>query len=74
MTPAPAIDQIPAEHRLYRIADAARAIGQSRAKLYQLINAGRLYVVHEGRTALVPGTAIADYIADLKREAGVSAR
>jgi excisionase family DNA binding protein len=70
-TTSPA-DHIPAEHRLYRIDDVAAALSFSRAMVYQLINSGRLHTVHEGRAVRIPGTAVADYINRLKREAGVA--
>jgi excisionase family DNA binding protein len=40
----------------------------SRTVIYEQIRAGRLRTVRQGRTRLVPATAIADYIALLEHE------
>ncbi|WP_188188918.1 helix-turn-helix domain-containing protein [Nonomuraea sp. SYSU D8015] len=58
------------EVRLYRVTDAVALLGQSRSAVYELIRSGRLRTVKEGRTRLVPSTAIQEYIALLEREAG----
>ncbi|WP_228927606.1 helix-turn-helix domain-containing protein [Streptomyces sp. DH7] len=55
---------------LYRVPDAVRVLGLSRSVVYDLIRAGRLRTVKEGRTRLVPASAITDYVALLEREAG----
>ncbi|MGW3352116.1 helix-turn-helix domain-containing protein [Nonomuraea rubra] len=55
--------------RLYRVQDAMTLLGQSRSSIYELIRSGRLRTVKEGRTRLVPSTAIREYIALLEREA-----
>ncbi|MFH8375243.1 helix-turn-helix domain-containing protein [Streptomyces cyaneofuscatus] len=55
---------------LYRVPDAVRVLGLSRSVVYDLIRVGRLRTVKEGRTRLVPASAIADYVALLEREAG----
>ncbi|MFE0696606.1 helix-turn-helix domain-containing protein [Streptomyces sp. NPDC058869] len=55
---------------LYRVPDAVRLLGLSRSVVYDLIRVGRLRTVKEGRTRLVPASAIADYVALLEREAG----
>ncbi|MEV7482093.1 helix-turn-helix domain-containing protein [Streptomyces halstedii] len=55
---------------LYRVPDAVKALGLSRSVVYDLIRAGRLRTVKEGRTRLVPASAITDYVALLEREAG----
>ncbi|GAB1821079.1 helix-turn-helix domain-containing protein [Herbidospora daliensis] len=56
--------------RLYRVATAMDLLGLSRTVIYELIRSGRLRSVKEGRTRLVPASAIADYITLLEREAG----
>ncbi|MFG2071692.1 helix-turn-helix domain-containing protein [Nonomuraea maritima] len=56
--------------RLYRVPDAMKLLGQSRSAIYELIRSGRLRTVKEGRTRLVPSTAIREYIALLEQEAG----
>ncbi|XKK58193.1 helix-turn-helix domain-containing protein [Streptomyces sp. ARC12] len=45
-------------------------LGLSRSVVYGLIRVGRLRTVKEGRTRLVPASAITDYVALLEREAG----
>lgn len=55
---------------LYRIPEAVRALGLSRTVVYDLIRVGRLGTVKEGRTRLVPASAVAEYVELLKREAG----
>lgn len=44
-----------------------------RSTIYEELRCGRLASVHVGRTRLVPASAIADYVAMLKREAAESA-
>ncbi|MFB7977178.1 helix-turn-helix domain-containing protein [Streptomyces vinaceus] len=55
---------------LYRVAEATTVLRLSRTVIYELIRAGRLRTVTEGRTRLVPASAIADYVALLESEAG----
>ncbi|GGT00682.1 excisionase [Planobispora rosea] len=55
--------------RLYRVPDAMRRLGLSRTVIYELIRVGRLRSVKEGRTRLIPESAIREYIALLEREA-----
>ena len=55
--------------RLYRVPKAMALLSLSRSVLYEQIRAGRLRSVTQGRTRLVPATAVADYIALLEREA-----
>jgi excisionase family DNA binding protein len=40
----------------------------SRSVVYELMRAGRLRSVHEGRTRLIPASAIAEYVALLEAE------
>jgi excisionase family DNA binding protein len=54
---------------LYRVADAMNALSMSRTVIYDLIRTGRLRTVKEGRSRLIPASAIADYVALLEREA-----
>jgi len=56
------------EPRLYRVSEAVCVIGLSRSKVYELIRAGRLRSVKEGRRRLIPASAIAEYISLLERE------
>jgi len=55
--------------RLYRIPDAMQLLSMSRSVIYEQLRAGRLRSVHQGRTRLIPDTAIRDYIALLVTEA-----
>jgi len=55
--------------QLYRIPDAMRLLSMSRTVIYEQIRADRLLTVHQGRTCLIPATAIADYITLLESEA-----
>ncbi|MFJ2028716.1 helix-turn-helix domain-containing protein [Streptosporangium sp. NPDC087985] len=57
------------EAQLYRVSDAMRRLGLSRSVLYELMRSGRLRSVKEGRTRLIPASAIREYIALLEREA-----
>ena len=58
--------------QLYRVADAMRVLSISRSVIYEQIRCGRLRSVTQGRTRLIPASAIADYIALLEREAQVA--
>ena len=70
MTPPPS-----AHKALYRIPEAMRLLSLSRSVIYELIRAGRLRTVKEGRTRLVPATAITEYVSLLEQEStkGVAA-
>lgn len=59
-----------AEPLLYRVQDATRVLNMSRTVIYDLIRAGRLRTVKEGRARLIPLSAINEYVALLEREAG----
>ncbi len=64
MTLAPATDR-----QLYRVHDAMQILSMSRSVIYEQIRSGRLRSVRQGRTRLIPATAIADYITLLESEA-----
>ncbi|MFC6086742.1 helix-turn-helix domain-containing protein [Sphaerisporangium aureirubrum] len=68
MTPSPGLDT----PRLYRVSDAMRLLSMSRTVIYEQIRAGRLRSVTQGRTRLIPASAISDYIALLEKEARAS--
>ncbi|MFI6295988.1 helix-turn-helix domain-containing protein [Nonomuraea sp. NPDC050790] len=57
------------ERRLYRVCEATHLLSLSRSVIYELIRSGRLRSVTQGRTRLIPATAIDDYIALLEKEA-----
>jgi excisionase family DNA binding protein len=54
---------------LYRVADAMVVLSMGRSVIYEQIRSGRLRSVTQGRTRLIPASAIADYIALLEYEA-----
>lgn len=57
------------ERKLYRVAEAMALLSLKRSVMYELLRAGRLRSVHEGRTRLIPAVAIAEYISLLEQEA-----
>ena len=65
----------PQRKALYRIPEAMRQLSLSRSVIYELIRSGRLRTVKEGRTRLVPASAITEYVSLLEREStkGVAA-
>ena len=58
--------------QLYRVPDAVRVLNLSRTAVFELLRSGRLRSVKQGRTRLIPASAIRDYIALLEREAEAS--
>ncbi len=54
---------------LWSVAEAGILLNLSRTVVYQLIRAGRLRTVKEGRSRRVPDGAIAEYVALLESEA-----
>jgi excisionase family DNA binding protein len=55
--------------QLYRVNEAAQVLSISRTVIYELIRSGRLRSVKEGRTRLIPASAVAEYVALLESEA-----
>jgi excisionase family DNA binding protein len=55
--------------QLYRVVDAMVVLSLGRSAIYEQIRSGRLRSVTQGRTRLIPASAIADYIKLLEREA-----
>lgn len=55
--------------QLYRIPDAVRLLGLSRSEIYELIRAGRLPSVKQGRARLFTADGIREYIVLLMKEA-----
>ena len=64
MTATPQLDV-----QLYKVPDAMRVLNLSRTVVFELLRTGRLRSVKQGRTRLIPASAIQDYIALLEREA-----
>jgi excisionase family DNA binding protein len=56
------------DKQLYRVPEAMRLLSLSRTVIYELIRSGRLRSVTQGRTRLIPATAIAEYVALLESE------
>jgi len=66
-----ATSQLPGR-QLYKVAEAMIVLSMSRSAIYEQIRSGRLRSVTQGRSRLIPASAIADYIALLEREAQVA--
>jgi excisionase family DNA binding protein len=58
---------------LYRIPEAIHLLSIGRTVMYELIRSGRLRTVTQGRSRLVPASAIAEYVAALEEAAKGSA-
>jgi excisionase family DNA binding protein len=61
------------EQLLYRPKQAAQVLGISRDKLYDLIRAGRITSVKDGRARLITADALTAYVRLLKDEAAEAA-
>jgi excisionase family DNA binding protein len=59
---------VPERKALYRIPEAMTLLSLSRSVIYEQIRAGRLRTVKQGRTRLVPATAITAYVTLLEHE------
>jgi excisionase family DNA binding protein len=57
------------DKQLYRVADAMVVLSLSRSVIYEQIRSGRLRSVTQGRSRLIPASAIAEYVALLESEA-----
>ena len=57
------------DKQLYRVADAMVVLSLSRSVIYEQIRSGRLRSVTQGRTRLIPATAITEYVTLLESEA-----
>lgn len=55
--------------QMVRVKTALELLGIGRTTLYQLIRSGRLRTVTQGRSRLIPASAIRDYVALLEQEA-----
>jgi excisionase family DNA binding protein len=60
---------VPPNMRLFKVEDAMTLLSLGRNTIFELIRSGRLRSVKEGRSRLIPGSAIAEYIELLEREA-----
>lgn len=57
------------QKELYRVTEAMDVLSLGRSVIYELLRSGRLRSVREGRTRLIPASAIIEYVALLEREA-----
>lgn len=57
------------ERLLFRVSEAAEVLSLSRSVVFDLMRMGRLRSVKEGRTRLIPLSALRDYVTLLEREA-----
>ncbi|MBV9014012.1 MAG: helix-turn-helix domain-containing protein [Pseudonocardiales bacterium] len=55
--------------QLYKVSDVMRALSMSRSVVFELLRSGRLRSVKQGRTRLIPASAIREYVALLEKEA-----
>ncbi|MEU4672428.1 helix-turn-helix domain-containing protein [Amycolatopsis sp. NPDC023774] len=62
---------VPARH-LYTVDEAKRLLSMSRSVIYELMRAGRLLSVKQGRARLIPAIAIKQYVDQLIQEAEVT--
>lgn len=58
--------------QLYKVPDAMRVLSMSRTVIFELMRSGRLRSVKQGRTRLIPASAIREYVALLEKEAEVA--
>ena len=56
------------ERVLYRVDDVTELLSLSRTVVFDLLRTGRLRSVKQGRTRLIPATALRDYLALLEQE------
>ncbi|HEV2636288.1 MAG TPA: helix-turn-helix domain-containing protein [Actinocrinis sp.] len=57
------------EPQFLRVNEAKQVLRLGHTKIYELIKSGRLRSVTEGRTRLIPASAISDYSTLLNKEA-----
>lgn len=66
--------KVPPLRALYTVAEAVVLLNYSRSQIYELIRAGRLETVNEGRSRRVPAESITAYVNLLRREAKEAGR
>jgi excisionase family DNA binding protein len=57
------------DKQLYRVRDAMLVLSLGRSAIYEQIRCGRLRSVTQGRSRLIPASAIAEYVKLLESEA-----
>jgi excisionase family DNA binding protein len=55
--------------QLYKVSDVMQILSMSRTVIFELLRSGRLRSVKQGRTRLIPASALRAYIALLEQEA-----
>ena len=60
---------MPPAKQLYRVRDAMVILSLGRSSIYEQIRSGRLRSVTQGRSRLIPASAIDEYIKLLQSEA-----
>jgi excisionase family DNA binding protein len=55
--------------QLYKVSDVMQILSLSRTVIFELLRSGRLRSVKQGRTRLIPASALREYIALLEKEA-----
>jgi excisionase family DNA binding protein len=60
---------VPPARQLYRVRDAMVILSLGRSVIYEQIRSGRLRSVTQGRSRLIPASAIDEYIKLLQSEA-----
>lgn len=58
--------------QLYKVTEAMTVLSMSRSVIYEQIRSGRLRSVTQGRSRLIPASAIAEYVALLEQESSVA--
>ena len=66
---AVALDSSEDPQLLYRIPQVMRMLSMSRSVIFEQLRSGRLRSVRQGRTRLIPASAVTEYIKLLEREA-----
>jgi excisionase family DNA binding protein len=57
------------DKQLYRVRDAMAMLSMSRSVIYEQLRSGRLRSVTQGRSRLIPASAMVEYVALLESEA-----
>lgn len=58
-----------AELQMYKVEDVMQVLNLSRTVVFELLRTGRLRSVKEGRSRLIPFSALREYVALLEAEA-----
>lgn len=61
------VPTVPATKLLYRVEEAGELLSLSRSRMFELIRSGAIRSVTQGRTRLIPHSALEAFVADLER-------